>query len=143
MGMQLSLGELDVTITDIGAGQGRFKSPSLRNIAVRPPYMHDGRFQTLEQVVALYDSGVQANPDLDNRLRAGPGQNAPPLRLNLTAGDRAALVALLGTLTDTTFLTDVRFGNPFARQVRVFWRATCRGHRILCQGIRAGAIHPD
>ena len=106
---------LDATITDIGAGNGRFKAPSLRNIAVRPPYMHDGRFQTLQQVIAFYDTGVQNNPGLDNRLRGGGGGNGPPLRLNLSVADRASLVAFLGTLTDNTFLTDVRFSNPFGR----------------------------
>ena len=103
---------LDATITDVGAGNGRFKAPSLRNIAVRPPFMHDGRFQTLEQVIAFYDSGVQNNPGLDPRLRGPGGQ---PLRLNLSAAERAALVAFLGTLTDNTFLTDGRFSNPFGR----------------------------
>jgi cytochrome c peroxidase len=109
---------LDATITDVGAGNGRFKAPSLRNIAVRPPYMHDGRFRTLEQVIAFYDNGVQNNPGLDTRLRGGPGGpggNGAPLRLNLSAAERASLVAFLGTLTDNTFLTDVRFSNPFAR----------------------------
>ena len=103
---------LDATITDVGAGNGRFKAPSLRNIAVRPPYMHDGRFRTLEQVIAFYDSGVQNNPGLDPRLRGPGGQ---PLRLNLSAADRASLVAFMGTLTDNTFLADVRFSNPFGR----------------------------
>lgn len=103
---------LDATITDVGAGNGRFKAPSLRNVAVRPPYMHDGRFRTLEQVIAFYDSGVQNNPGLDPRLRGPGGQ---PQRLNLSAAERSALVAFLGTLTDNTFLTDVKFSNPFAR----------------------------
>lgn len=103
---------LDATITDAGAGDGRFKAPSLRNIAVRPPYMHDGRFQSLEQVVAFYDAGVQNNPRLDNRLR---GPNGQPQRLNLSSAERAALVAFLGTFTDRTFLTDVRYANPFVR----------------------------
>ncbi|WP_411281724.1 cytochrome c peroxidase [Gemmatimonas sp.] len=103
---------LDATITDVGAGNGRFKAPSLRNIAVRPPYMHDGRFQTLEQVIAFYDSGVQNNPGLDPRLRTPGG---PPLRLVLSAAERTSLVTFLRTLTDSTFLTDVRFSNPFGR----------------------------
>lgn len=106
---------LDATITDVGAGNGRFKSPSLRNVEVRAPYMHDGRFRTLEQVVDFYDRGVQASPGLDPRLRAGPGPNAPPLRLNLTLDERNALVAFLKTLTDRSFLTDPRFADPFAR----------------------------
>jgi cytochrome c peroxidase len=103
---------LDATPTDAGAGQGRFKAPSLRNIAVRPPYMHDGRFRTLEEVVAFYDSGVQAGPATDPRLlRAGPG--SPPAQLGLSAAERAALVAFLRTLTDESFLADPRFADPF------------------------------
>ena len=69
----------------------------------------------LEQVVAFYDSGVQNNPGLDNRLRGGPGGNGPPLRLNMSAAERASLVAFLGTLTDNTFLADARFSSPFGR----------------------------
>jgi cytochrome c peroxidase len=103
---------LDATITDVGAGQGRFKSPSLRNVGVRRFFMHDGRFTSLAQVVAHYDSGIRANPGLDPRLEGVGGQ---PQRLNLTADQRAALVAYLHTLTDSTFLSDPRFGDPFLR----------------------------
>jgi cytochrome c peroxidase len=98
--------------SDSGAGGWRFKSPSLRNIAVSAPYMHDGRFATIAQVVEHYNSGVQANTNLDQRLR-GPGGN--PRRLNLTQGEKDALVAFLGTLTDATFLRDARLGSPFPR----------------------------
>jgi cytochrome c peroxidase len=101
---------LDATITDAGAGNGRFKTPSLRNVAVRAPFMHDGRFATLEQVVEHYDSGVQNNPGLDPGLRGPGGQ---PRRLNLTAAQKAALVAFLHALTDRQFLQDQRFSNPF------------------------------
>ncbi len=103
---------LDATETDAGAGRGRFKAPSLRNVAVRAPYMHDGRFRTLNDVIAFYDAGVRANPDLDPRLRAGNGQ---PLRLNLSAVERTALAAFLNTLTDVTFLQDPRLSSPFPR----------------------------
>ena len=95
---------------DSGAGGGRFKSPSLRNIAVRAPYMHDGRFTSLAQVVEHYNSGVQANPNLDQRLRAPGGA---PQRLNLSQREKDALVAFLGTMTDSTFLRDARLGSPF------------------------------
>lgn len=101
---------LDGTITDVGAGNGKFKVPSLRNVAVRGRFMHDGRFTTLAEVVEFYNSGVRDNGGLDNRLRGPGGQ---PQRLNLSAAEKSALVAFLGTLTDPTFLTDVRFGNPF------------------------------
>jgi cytochrome c peroxidase len=106
---------LDATITDAGAGSGRFKAPSLRNVAVRAPYMHDGRFRTLEEVVDFYDRGVQNNPGLDPRLRAGPGPTAPPLRLNLTLVERDALVAFMRALTDHALLTAARFSDPFGR----------------------------
>jgi cytochrome c peroxidase len=87
-----------------------FKSPSLKNVALTGPYMHDGRFQSLEQVVDHYIRGVQNGPALDNRLRNGAGQ---PLRLNLTVTDRDALVAFLRTLNDTTLTTDPKFSTPF------------------------------
>jgi cytochrome c peroxidase len=101
---------LDATITDAGAGNGRFKSPSLRNVAIRAPYMHDGRFATLEQVVEFYNSGVQANPGLDQRLRT---PNGSPQRLGLSSADKAALVAFMRTLTDSSIITAQRFSNPF------------------------------
>lgn len=101
---------LDAIVTDVGAGGGRFKAPSLRNIAVRAPYMHDGRFATLDQVVQHYDSGVQDSPNLAPGLRAADGS---PRRLNLTAAQRQALVAFLGTLTDTALTADPKFADPF------------------------------
>jgi cytochrome c peroxidase len=103
---------LDSTITDIGTGNGSFKAPSLRNVGLRASFMHDGRFQTLQQVVAFYDSGVQPNPNLDPRLRA---PNGSPRRLNLTQAQRDALVAFLNTLTDSTYVSAARFSNPFQK----------------------------
>lgn len=111
---------LDATTTDQGLGavtgnradDGKFKSPSLRNIAITAPYMHDGRFATLAQVVEHYNSGVQAHPNLDPRLRGGPG-NPQPRRLNLTQQEKDALIAFLNTLTDERFLTDEKFSDPF------------------------------
>ncbi len=101
---------LDAVTIDEGAGNARFKSPSLRNVEMRPPYMHDGRFATLEEVVEHYNSGVQAHPDLDPRLR---DRNGNPLRLNLDPADKAALVAFLTTLTDFELMRDERFSDPF------------------------------
>lgn len=111
---------LDLSTTDEGLGaltgnprdDGKFKSPSLRNIGVTAPYMHDGRFATLLEVVEHYNSGVQAHPNLDPRLRGGPG-NPQPRRLNLNDQEKQALVAFLNTLTDEVFLTDEKFSNPF------------------------------
>ncbi len=95
----------------LDAGETRlFKAPSLKNVAVTGPYMHDGRFATLADVVSFYVRGVQDGPALDRRLR---GPNGAPQRLPLTAADEAALVAFLGTLTDTQMLQDTRFTSPF------------------------------
>jgi cytochrome c peroxidase len=89
---------------------GAFKVPSLRNIGVRAPYMHDGRFTTLDQVVEHYNSGVQAHPNLDQRLRL---PNGNPIRLNLSTAQKQAIVAFMNTLTDPAFLNDVRYSSPF------------------------------
>jgi cytochrome c peroxidase len=95
---------------DAGAGLGRFKPPSLRNVAVRAPYMHDGRFSTLGQVVDFYDHGIVGNDWLDLRLRDADGD---PRRLGLSPAERAALVAFLQTLTDQGFLHAPKFSDPF------------------------------
>jgi cytochrome c peroxidase len=79
--------------------------------------MHDGRFATLEEVVEFYNSGVTNHPNLSPPLRLPPIPGQPPavrpLRLNLTADQKAALVAFLKTLTDTSITTDQRFSDPF------------------------------
>jgi cytochrome c peroxidase len=103
---------LDLVTVDAGAGNARFKVPSLRNIAVRAPFMHDGRFGTLREVVDFYDNGVQPHPNLDPRLQ-GPG--GTPLRLNLTPVEKDALEAFLRTLTDDALLADPKFSDPFPR----------------------------
>ena len=99
-------------ITGDPADDGRFKSSSLRNIAVTGPYMHDGRFATLAEVIDHYDSGVKPHPNLDPRLR---GPNQQPRRMNLTPAEKGALVAFLGTLTDEALLADPKFSDPFVR----------------------------
>ncbi len=96
----------------LDAGETRlFKAPSLRSVGLTGPYMHDGRFATLAEVVDFYDHGIQEGPALDDRLRQG----LEPQRLNLGAADQAALVAFLMTLTDPALTTDARFSDPFRR----------------------------
>jgi cytochrome c peroxidase len=101
-------------ITGLPQDIGRFKSPSLRNIALTAPYMHDGRFATLDEVVEHYNSGVKAHRNLDNRLRVQNGTE--PRRLNLTTAEKASLVAFLKTLTDEALLADPKYSNPFRSQ---------------------------
>lgn len=110
---------LDLTTTDQGAGatfpnnpifDSRFKTSSLRNIEQTAPYMHDGRFATLEEVVEHYNSGIQAHPTLSPALT---DTNGDPVQLNFTSSEKAALVAFLKTLTDSTLIDDIRFSDPF------------------------------
>lgn len=111
---------LDVEYTDQGRGavtgqaldMGVFKVPMLRNVALTAPYMHDGRFATLEDVVEHYNSGIQMHQNLHFALR-DPFTQSSPKRLNLTSAEKDALVAFLKTLTDSEFAQDVRFSNPF------------------------------
>ncbi len=82
----------------------KFKVPSLRNVEVTKPYMHDGRFYTLEAVLDHYVTGVQQTPNLDPLLQQNVSLGIP-----LTATEKKQLVAFLKTLTDTQFLQDKRF----------------------------------
>jgi len=104
-------------ISGLAQDEGLFKVPSLRNIGLTAPYMHDGRFATLEQVVDFYSTGVVNHPNLSPQLRLPPGPPGspppPPRRLNLSNDQKAALVAFLKTLTDTSVTTDVKFQDPF------------------------------
>jgi cytochrome c peroxidase len=93
---------------------GKFKAPSLRNIAKTAPYMHDGRFKTLEEVIEHYSSGVHPHENLGLALPE-QDRNKPTLGFQLTAEDKQALVAFLKTLTDDTLGTDPRFSDPFTQ----------------------------
>ena len=89
---------------------GVFRPASLRNIEVSGPYMHDGRFATLRDVINHYDHGIQDGPNLDGLLF---GLGDGPMRLNLSEEDKDALEAFLRTMTDQEFLTDPKFSDPF------------------------------
>lgn len=97
--------------TDLGRGgvnnnvfdNGKFRTPTLRNIALTAPYMHDGRFATLEEVIDHYASGGHA---VENR-------NPNIAGFELTPRKKEALIAFLNTLTDESFVTDPRFSSPF------------------------------
>lgn len=103
---------LDATLTDLGKGgvtgvesdKGLFRTPTLRNTAMTAPYMHDGRFNTLEEVLDHYSDHVAENsPNLDPLIK--------PFRLS--AQEKADLIAFLKTLTDSTFIQEEAFSSPF------------------------------
>lgn len=82
---------------------GKFKAPSLRNLAFTAPYMHDGQFSTLEEVVEHYNSGGKPSPN----------KNALIYPLNLTESQKSDLIAFILTLTDTSFNSNPDYQNPF------------------------------
>lgn len=93
---------------------GRFRPPTLRNVALTAPYMHDGSVATLEEVVDIYAAGGRVIP---SGARAGDGRVSPVKSsfvpgFDITAGERADLVAFLEALTDEAFLTDPRWSDP-------------------------------
>ncbi len=96
--------------------EGKFKVPSLRNIAVTAPYMHDGRFANLEQVLDHYNEHVNSNsPNISPLMNASNlefPQGINPPGVLLTTAEKADLLAFLHTLTDSTFLTNPKFAKP-------------------------------
>lgn len=111
---QLHNNGLDSVFTDLGRGEvtgdpndyGRFKTPSLRNIEVSAPYMHDGRFETIEEVIDHYNSGGHPSATVDPFMKFTQGG------LQLSDQDKEDLIAFLKTLTDTQFLTEEAFSDP-------------------------------
>lgn len=85
---------------------GKFKTPTLRNIAMTAPYMHDGRFTTLEEVIDHYNSGGKISTTVDPFMEAAGGG------LYLTETDKLAIIAFLNTLTDTSFMNNPAFSDP-------------------------------
>ena len=101
---------LDIVYKDNGLGNGKFKIPSLRNIELTGPYMHDGRFKTLEEVVNHYTNGIKPHQHLDVKFTDGKGNVKP---LNLNSIEKKAIIAFLKTLTDQEMTKDPKWSNPF------------------------------
>lgn len=106
---------LDNVLTDIGMGKptqnpdnnGKFKVPTLRNIALTAPYMHDGRFPDLQAVVDFYSHGIQPNsPNIDEHV--APFGNG----FAFNPAEKADLIAFLQSFTDTSFINNPNFSNP-------------------------------
>jgi cytochrome c peroxidase len=118
------------SLTNVASNNGKFKIPNLKNVALTAPYMHDGRFKTLEEVVDHYNAGIKPSVELSPKLYSQAltpdeimlfdeqniiplVQNTNPVRLGLTADEKVALVAFLKTLTDEELMRDIKFSNPF------------------------------
>ena len=93
---------------------GKFRAPSLRNIAVTAPYMHDGSVATLEEVIDIYSHGgrkIETGPNVGDGI-ASPLKSSLIVKIDLTPQEKADLLAFLKTLTDETLLTSPRFSAP-------------------------------
>ena len=105
---------LDTAFTDLGLGavtgdpsdNGKFKTPSLRNLAYTAPYMHDGRFTTLDEVIDHYSEGLQNSPTIDPLMK-----NIDQGGVQLTDQEKADLKAFLLTLSDPSFINNPDFQN--------------------------------
>ena len=95
-------------ITHDSADLYKFKTPTLRNIVLTAPYMHDGRFKTLEQVLEQYRFHTVHSNTLDIQLHQPDGS----VNMPLTDLDQQKIITFLHTLTDTTFITNSRFAPP-------------------------------
>ena len=113
------------TLTGLPADRGRFKVPTLRNIALTAPYMHDGRFKTLEEVLDHYSEHIHnsasLSPVLQNASNSMEGKDnaadgarytATTGGLKLTGQEKKDIISFLHMLTDSSFITDARFSNP-------------------------------
>ena len=109
----------ELAYTDNGLGKltGRstdqvvFKAPSLRNIELTAPFMHDGRFKTLEEVVEFYSTGIKPHANLHPLLKNADGSTG----MHFTPQQKDDLLAFLTTFTDHNIQSDVRFSDPFIR----------------------------
>ena len=97
-------------VTGAETDNGKFKIPSLRNVALTSPYMHDGRFETLEEVIDHYSEAINESASLDARLREPTGEAK---KFNIPIEDKQAIIAFLNTMTDFQMITDQKFSDPF------------------------------
>ncbi|MBL4587283.1 MAG: hypothetical protein JKX84_09550 [Flavobacteriales bacterium] len=137
IGLEMDYADKGIAAWSQGVPEGIFKIPTMRNIALTAPYMHDGRLATLDEVIEHYNSGILAHPGLDSRLWKNvpedwgfnpeetltfPGitptsvSDIEPARLGLTQHEKVALKAFLLTLTDYSLINDPKFSDPFVYQ---------------------------
>ncbi len=99
-------------VTNNEADKGKFRIPNLRNVALTAPYMHDGRFATLEEVIGHYSTDIKPHNNLDSRLQNPMGE---PMIMNITSAETEALIAFLNSLTDLNLPNDKTLSDPFIK----------------------------
>ena len=104
------------SVTGNDFDRGKFKAPSLRNIALTAPFMHDGRFNTLEEVLDHYNEHIQGSVTLDVLIKEASNEEVipnEPVKLHLTEQEKSDIIAFLHMLTDIDFVTNENFSDPF------------------------------
>lgn len=89
---------------------GKFKTPSLRNLLYTAPYMHDGRFKTLEEVLDFYSEGIMISPTIDSRMEFAHKGGS-----HLTPAEKHKIILFLNTMSDSSFTLNKEFSNPFVK----------------------------
>ncbi|MEO6302888.1 MAG: cytochrome c peroxidase [Bacteroidia bacterium] len=102
------IGRAKTTKKDVDIG--KFKIPSLRNLLFTAPYMHDGRFKTLEEIVNFYSEGLKISPTIDSKMEFAHNRGS-----KFTNLEKKKIIAFLKTLSDSSFIKDKRFSNPFSK----------------------------
>ena len=104
-------------ITGDSADYGLFKNPTLRNVALGGPYMHDGRYQTLQQVINFYSDSLKMSPNADPfivlHMDTANGHPLSTGGMHFTPTEKAELLTLLQSMTDTSYLNNPAYKNPF------------------------------
>lgn len=133
-----------VSTTDLGAFEpngvdstliGRFKVSTLRNVELTAPYMHDGRFKTLEEVIDHYSTGIKLHRNLSPRFIDTVAGVATAHKFNFTTAQKTALVAFLKTFTDRSILTEPKWSDPFSLSTVLpieltSFNAQCNGDKV-------------
>ncbi len=96
-------------ISKLEKDEGLFKVPTFRNVLKTPPYMHDGRFKTIDEVLEHYSTGIQDHPNLDPLLKV----NGEPVRFNLTISEKEEIIEFLRLAEDDSLFTNPKLSNPF------------------------------
>jgi cytochrome c peroxidase len=98
-------------VTAKTSDNGKFIIPSLRNVAVTAPYMHDGRFKSLEEVMNFYSNGVKVCANIDSKMEFAHYGGA-----HLSAEEQQNIIAFLKTMTDSVFISNAEYENPFIKE---------------------------
>ena len=102
---------LDLITNDVGF-DGKFRIPTLRNIMLTAPYMHDGRFANIDQVLDHYANGIKPNKDLDVKFR---DENGKVKFISLSEAEKLALKAFMAALTDNEMINNPKYSDPFTK----------------------------